>query len=75
MTEGLKTVVSGAYWAATTPLPCPVALRVLCVTSRKEMEIDDKRYKYIYDPSDNGVEELPVGIRFVVSSAPTSMGD
>ena len=62
MTEGLKTVVSGAYW-------------VLCVTSRKEMEIDDKRYKYIYDPSDNGVEELPVGIRFVVSSAPTSMGD
>ena len=27
MTEGLKTVVSGAYWAATTPLPCPVALR------------------------------------------------
>ena len=39
------------------------------------MEIDDKRYKYIYDPSDNGVEELPVGIRVVVSSAPTSMGD
>ena len=38
----------------------------------KEMEIDDKRYKYIYNPSDNGVEQLPVGIRFVVSSAPTS---
>ena len=31
------------------------------------MEIDDKRYKYIYDPSDNGVEELPVGRRFVAA--------
>ena len=41
----------------------------------KETEIDSPCNQCIYHPGDGGIEQLPVGIGFVVRPAPASMGN